>query len=475
MHIKGKYSWLKHIDFILIDLIAMFCSFLISYTITFGDMNFAVSRGWGTLILLIMMVSIILNLLMNPYSGLLRHPFYTQFLISFKLMIYNMITISVVLYTMKIGPQFSRGVILGTYSIYYILSLVLKYVWKKLLVTGKISFFTSKIKKLFVVGTTENIHEVIKNASVGDFKLFDIIGVYLTDNDGTITELDGIPVISSDYNDYILSRNIDEVLFSVAPTELDSGVYRQLIDNDIGVHFNIEPMVGFQVEDQFISHIGVYRTLTVGTYSFTSRQIIYLFVKRVFDIIVGFLGVIILGFIAIIIKIVTLAHGDKASIFYRQKRIGQYGKEIKIYKFRSMVPNADEILEELLKEEHYRKEWEENQKFENDPRITPIGRILRKTSIDELPQLINVLTGDMSLVGPRPLVKGELEKHNGLKLYQRVKPGITGWWGCNGRSNIDYRERLDLEYYYVKNCSLYLDLLCIFRTVLAVIKKDGAQ
>ena len=140
-----------------------------------------------------------------------------------------------------------------------------------------------------------------------------------------------------------------------------------------------------------------------------------------------------------------------------------------------MVPDADEILKEMLKEEHYRKEWEENQKIENDPRITSIGRILRKTSIDELPQLLNVLKGDMSLVGPRPLVKGELEEHGGLKLYQRVKPGITGWWGCNGRSNIDYRERLDLEYYYVKHCSLYLDLLCVFRTVLAVIKKDGAQ
>ena len=83
--------------------------------------------------------------------------------------------------------------------------------------------------------------------------------------------------------------------------------------------------------------------------------------------------------------------------------------------------------------------------------------------------------GDMSLVGPRPLVEGELEAHNGLKIYQKVKPGITGWWGCNGRSNIDYRERLELEYYYVRNCSFYLDLLCLFRTVLAVIKNDGAQ
>ena len=139
-----------------------------------------------------------------------------------------------------------------------------------------------------------------------------------------------------------------------------------------------------------------------------------------------------------------------------------------------MVSNADEVLKKMLENPKYKAEWDESQKFNNDPRITKVGRILRKTSIDEFPQFINVLKGDMSLVGPRPLVAGELEKFGGLKLYNKVKPGITGWWGCNGRSNIDYRERLELEYYYVRNCSIYLDLLCIFRTILAVIKKDGA-
>ena len=128
-----------------------------------------------------------------------------------------------------------------------------------------------------------------------------------------------------------------------------------------------------------------------------------------------------------------------------------------------MVPNAGEVLVELLKDEKYRAEWEANQKFKNDPRITKVGNFLRKTSIDELPQLMNVFVGDMSLVGPRPLVEGELADHNGLKLYQKVKPGLTGWWGCNGRSNINYKERLELEYYYVKHCSLYLDVICILR------------
>ena len=140
-----------------------------------------------------------------------------------------------------------------------------------------------------------------------------------------------------------------------------------------------------------------------------------------------------------------------------------------------MVPNAEEELEKLLLNKELKKEWDEYHKLENDPRITKVGKFLRKTSLDEIPQFLNVLKGDMSIIGPRPLVEGELKRHNGLRLYERVKPGITGWWACNGRSNISYDERLELEYYYVKNCSLSLDILTFLRTIYVVLKKTGAE
>ena len=180
--------------------------------------------------------------------------------------------------------------------------------------------------------------------------------------------------------------------------------------------------------------------------------------------------------ISLIIKICYMVTGDFKSIFYTQKRIGKNGKFIYIYKFRSMVPNADEVLKELLKDPKYKKEWDKNQKLEHDPRITKIGKIIRKTSLDEVPQFINVFKGDMSLIGPRPLVEGELDAHNGNhEIYEKVKPGITGWWACNGRNATTYDERLKLEYYYAENASLVLDIKCIFRTIKAVLFKTGAK
>lgn len=208
----------------------------------------------------------------------------------------------------------------------------------------------------------------------------------------------------------------------------------------------------------------------------SNKKVLYHFIKRTFDILCALIGCLLLFPLIIIVKLIYLISGDFKSIFYRQKRIGKNGKYIYIFKFRSMVHNADEILKELLKQDNYKKEWELNQKFENDPRITKVGKILRKTSLDEVPQFINVLIGDMSLIGPRPLVEGELDAHNGNhELYESVRPGISGWWAANGRSCTTYEDRLELEYYYVKNCSLMLDIKCIYKTIIAILTQGGAM
>lgn len=214
---------------------------------------------------------------------------------------------------------------------------------------------------------------------------------------------------------------------------------------------------------------------TTTTY-FKIKRKMYFIIKRIFDLLCSILGIAIMLPVAIIVKICYMATGDFKSIFYTQKRVGKQGKRIGIYKFRSMVPNAEEVLKELLKDPKYAKEWKENQKIENDPRITKVGNILRKTSLDELPQFINVFINDMSLIGPRPLVEGELDEHKGNhQIYESVKPGITGWWACNGRNATTYKKRLELEYFYAENCSLRLDIKCIILTIKAVIFKTGAK
>ena len=205
---------------------------------------------------------------------------------------------------------------------------------------------------------------------------------------------------------------------------------------------------------------------------------VYRFIKRIIDIVVGLIGVIILAPITVVLYIVNIfADESKGPLFYDQLRVGKNGKYFKIYKFRTMIVGADKILEKYLEEnEEARKEFEETQKLSNDPRITKLGKILRKTSLDEFPQFINVLKGDMSLIGPRPLVKGELDAHKGNhEIYESVKPGISGWWAANGRSDLSYDERLKLEYYYAENFSLWLDIKCVFKTIVSVIKKEGAK
>lgn len=207
----------------------------------------------------------------------------------------------------------------------------------------------------------------------------------------------------------------------------------------------------------------------------TKSKVIYNVIKRVFDIILSFISIILLSplflLIAVLIKL-----DSKGKVFYKHKRIGKNGEYIYLYKFRSMYSDSKERLEEMLKDPVIRKKWEENYKLDHDPRITKVGAMLRKTSLDKLPQLLNILTGDMSFVGPRPIIDDEIKKYgmNKDKLLS-VTPGLTGWWACNGRSCTSYEDRMKLELFYVDNRSILLDIKIFIKTFISVIKRDGAK
>ena len=196
-------------------------------------------------------------------------------------------------------------------------------------------------------------------------------------------------------------------------------------------------------------------------------------IKRLFDIIVSFLGLLILSPLFLLLTILIKCD-SKGPVFFIQKRVGRNGKKFGIFKFRTMRINAEELIASFTPEQL--KEWKENFKLKNDPRITRVGKFLRNTSLDELPQLINIFIGNMSLVGPRPIVEEELEWYGEKKsVLLSVRPGLTGWWATNGRSEVSYPERCDYELYYVYNCSLLLDIKILFKTFSAVFSRKCAM
>lgn len=199
----------------------------------------------------------------------------------------------------------------------------------------------------------------------------------------------------------------------------------------------------------------------------------YDFVKRIIDIIISSIGLIICLPIFIIIALL-IKIDSKGPVFFKHKRIGKHGKKLEIYKFRTMIDNAEEAMKYFTEEQ--KKEFKENFKLENDPRVTRVGKILRKTSLDELPQIINILKGEMSIIGPRPIVKNELEKYGkNQERFLSVAPGLTGYWAANGRSDVSYEERMALELYYVDNRSLLLDLKIFLKTIGSVLRGRGAK
>ena len=211
-------------------------------------------------------------------------------------------------------------------------------------------------------------------------------------------------------------------------------------------------------------------------YDTEKEKPIFFFIKRCIDIILSLLGLIILSPVFLLIAIL-IKKEDHGNVFYKHKRIGHMNQDIYLYKFRSMTSKYktfDEFYQTLSIEQ--KEEWDENFKLENDPRITKIGNFLRKTSLDELPQIINILKGDMSVIGPRPVVNDEIEKYGNQKAkFLSVKPGLTGYWAANGRSATTYEDRIKLELYYIDHCSLLLDIKIFFKTILSVLKKEGAK
>ena len=219
-------------------------------------------------------------------------------------------------------------------------------------------------------------------------------------------------------------------------------------------------------------NISILKLPAKGYRELLGKNIPYKIVKRTSDVALSSIALVgLLPIFAVIALAIKLE--SRGPVFFKHTRIGKDGKIIKIYKFRSMVENAEDLIKKFTPEQM--KEYQENYKLSNDPRITKVGKILRKTSLDELPQLINILKGDLSIIGPRPVVAEELKKYGtNIKKFLSVTPGLTGYWAANGRSCTSYEQRMQMELFYIDNLSFKLDVKVFFKTIVAVLNRRGA-
>ncbi len=235
----------------------------------------------------------------------------------------------------------------------------------------------------------------------------------------------------------------------------------------------ISPLRGLPINNTRLAHFFSREVLALRIHNNLARPWAR-YLKRMFDLVAASLILVLVA--PLMATIAVLLRLEGGPVLFAHQRVGREGRLFSCYKFRSMVPNATEVLEKLLAEDpEARAEWERDHKLRNDPRITRLGHILRKLSLDELPQLFNVLRGDMSLVGPRPVVPDELQRYGDAKVYYlMVRPGLTGLWQISGRNDVDYDQRVALDTWYVRNWTLWNDIVILFKTLVVVPSRAGA-
>lgn len=342
----------------------------------------------------------------------------------------------------------------------------------------RIAFRSQFAKKTLVIGTGYEAVRLGKISNNNRYALTSVEGYVDINNVFSSFSQENLVHYSKVYpynllDEAISSLNIEQIIIAIP--EAQKEVTDSVMKDIYGKVTSIKYLPDVNGNMTFSSEVQDYDGELLISTSQEEMSIIERSIKRSIDILAGIAGVIILIPLVFIVKYKYVKSGDKDPIIFSQNRIGRDGKLIKIYKFRSMVPNAEQVLEDLMaKDPEIKKEYLENKKLKNDPRITPFGNKLRKTSLDEWPQFINVLKGEMSFIGPRPYLPREKEDMG--QYYDsiiKLKPGITGMWQANGRSDVEFSYRCKLDDYYYHNWSIWLDFTIIYKTVKSVVYGKG--
>ncbi len=456
----------KDLIFVIIDLISYYISLILAfatrdllgkilikpYLLTFSDL---LKLYWIPFIILLFFF------VEGLYSN--RYPFWEEVRRIFKSLTLSVIIIFTIVSIAKIQDKVSRLTILFIYSYGLFVFPFLRWLTKQILF-----HFNCFKQNVVIIGdenslNLENLISYIKGNKFLGFKIKKIFLLRGSNNSSLFKEIlnyqdEGIYIVS--FSKY-WNKNIQELLRIIQST-----------GKKVWFIPNVESLALLNAEIYPLLHKNIFILSIKNNLNSSLNK----FLKRVFDIIISLILLVLFSPIFIILMIL-IKLTSKGPIFYIHERVGEKGKTIKVIKFRTMYVDAQERLEKLLSENNkLKEEWLKNRKLKKDPRITKIGKFLRQTSLDELPQLFNVLKGDMSLVGPRPVTQEELEEfYKEYKyFYYMVKPGITGLWQTSGRNDISYLERVKLDIWYILNWSFWLDLIILIRTIKTVLSKKGA-
>ena len=469
MYKREKRSWMKHLDFTIVDIICLQLAFIIAYFIRMGFTIPYNNIWYQRLAVILVLIDICVVFFMEPYKGILRRNHMQEL----KAVIINGTTVFLGLVLYMFAVQQSEAYSRKVLFVYWGLASIFQYGARILLKRWvRTRLRNAKNQSVMIVVTTNDMVEAcIKDFEDNRYREFIVKGIVIVDKQRQGDIIREIPVVANADNffDYVRTNVVDEVFINGNSIDSSEALAADLLEMGVTVHFKLVHESKL-MPNKVIEECGRYIVLTSSMCIASPRQLI---IKRLMDIAGSVIGLIFMC-IAFLIFAPMIRKQSPGPIFFSQIRVGKNGRRFKIYKFRSMNINAEEQKKELMKQNEMDGLMF---KMEDDPRIFPAGKIMRKLSIDELPQFWNILKGDMSLVGTRPPTMDEFvqyEAHHRARLG--IKPGLTGMWQANGRSDItDFEEVVKLDTMYISNWTLGLDMRIIFKTIEVVLKGRGAE
>ncbi|MCF2640942.1 MAG: sugar transferase [Lachnospiraceae bacterium] len=469
MYKKERKSWAKHLDFILLDILCLQLAFMISYFIRLGISLPYWNEPYQRLAIILVLLDICVAFFTEAYKGILRRNKFQELQAVIIHCTTVFVGLLVYMYAIKQSAVYSRQMLF----VYLFFSIVFEFIGRILLKKNiRKRILNSRYRSVMIIVTTkECVEECLKNFENMEYTEFSVNGVVVVDEQLKGTTIRGIPVVANadDFFEYVRTNVVDEVFINGNTRQSSEALANDLLEMGITVHYSLVKETQM-VSNRVIENLGNYLVLTSSMKIASPRQ---LFVKRLMDIVGSMIGLILTG-IAFLIFAPIIKKQSPGPIFFSQVRVGKNGRQFKFYKFRSMNVNAEEQKKDLMAQ----NEMEGHMfKMADDPRIFPIGKFMRKYSIDELPQFFNILKGDMSLVGTRPPTVEEFENYD-LKHKARlgIKPGLTGMWQVSGRSEIkNFEEVVGLDTYYISHWDLGLDIKILLKTIQVVLTGRGSE